>query len=270
MFVHLLHVPRAPVSNFVENIWLVRGQVGKPVRQMLLPDGAMVVIFNLGEPQKLCERADVRRHAMFRASWVSGQQPQPIVIEQAGSYHLVGIRFRPAGAFPLFRFSLAELTGRVVELEDIWGREASAVRQQLGAAVDDRARLVCLELWLARRLKPETAPDPRIGFAARMLQSGGTGVGRLAEETNFSHKHFVHEFERQVGLTPKYFGRVQRLQRTIVLVGHRNRVDWPEVALAGGFYDQAHLINEFRCLIGITPTEYLVRRSPYIGYLNVA
>jgi AraC-like DNA-binding protein len=201
---------------------------------------------------------------------VSGLQPQPIVIEQAGSYHLAGIRFRPGGAFPLFRFSLAELTGRVVELEDIWGREASAVRQQLGAAGDDQARLVCLELWLARRLKPETAPDPRIGFAARMLQRGGTGVGRLAEVTNLSHKHFVHEFERQVGLTPKYFGRVQRLQRTIALVGHRNRVDWPEVALAGGFYDQAHLINEFRGLIGITPTDYLARRTPYPGYLNVA
>jgi AraC-like DNA-binding protein len=119
-------------------------------------------------------------------------------------------------------------------------------------------------------LKRETAPDPRIGFAARMLQRGGTGVGRLAEETNLSPKHFVHEFERQVGVTPKYFGRIQRLQRTIVLVGHRSRVDWPEVALDGGFYDQAHLINEFRRLIGLTPTEYLARRSLYPGYLNVA
>ncbi len=270
MFVHLLHVPRAPVSHFVENMWLVRGQVTNPVRQMLLPDGALVVIFNLGEPQKLCERSDLRRHAIFRASWVSGLQPQAIVIEQAGSYHLAGIRFRPGGASPLFRFSIAELTGRVVELEDIWGREASTVRQQLGSAVDERARLVCLEEWLARRVKAGAAPDPRIGFAARMLQSGGMGVGRLAKETNLSHKHFVHEFQRQVGFTPKYFGRVQRLQRTIALVGQRSRVDWPQVALTGGFYDQAHLINELRRLIGISPTEYLARRSPYPGYLNVA
>ncbi len=97
-------MPRAPVGHFVENMWLVRGRVPQPVRQMLLPDGAFVVIFNLGEPQKLCERADVQRHAVFRASWVSGQQPRPIVIEQGGAYHLAGIRFRPGGAFPLFGF----------------------------------------------------------------------------------------------------------------------------------------------------------------------
>ena len=73
-----------------------------------------------------------------------------------------------------------------------------------------------------------------------------------------------------MGLTPKLFGRVQRLQRTIAYVGTRAGVDWTDTAFAGGYYDQAHLIREFRELIGLTPTEYLARRSPYPGYLNVA
>ena len=270
MLTHVLHLPKAPVSRFVENLWLVRGRVEKPMRQMLLPDGALVVIFNLGEPQRLCERTDVRRHAIFQASWVSGQHPQPIVIEQAGAYHLAGIRFRPGGAFPLFQFSLAELTGRVVELEDIWGHEATAVREQLGATHGDAALLRGLEHWLAHRLRREAGPDERISYAAAMLQRGGTGVGRIAAEANLSHKHLVHEFTRRVGLAPKHFGRVQRLQRTIRFVGQRQRADWPEVALANGFYDQAHLINEFRSLTGLTPADYLARRSPYLGYLNVA
>ena len=270
MFTHLLHVPAAPVSRFVENLWLVRGRVPQPNRQMLLPDGALVVIFNLGEPQRLCERADVRRHALFRASWVSGQQPQPIVIEQAGGYHLAGIRFRPGGAFPLFRCSQAELTGRVVELADLWGREAGAVRAQLGDAPNGAALLRRLERWLARRYRDASGSDERVAFAAAALQRGGTGVGRIAELANISAKHLVQQFTRQVGLAPKYFGRVQRLQRTIRAIGQRPAVDWTEIALAGGFYDQAHLINEFRDLTGLTPGDYLARRSPYLGYLNVA
>ena len=270
MLIHQLHVPGAPVSHFVENMWLVRGRVPVASRQMLLPDGVMVVIFNLGEPQKLCERADVRRHAIFRASWVSGLQPQPIVIEQAGTYHLAGIRFRPGGAFPLFRFALTELTGRVVELEDIWGAQAGEVREQLGATRSDGALLRCLERWLVARLRREELPDCRISCAAALLQRGGTGVGRVAAEVNLSPKHLVHEFGRRVGLTPKQFGRVQRLQRTIGWIGARPRVDWAAVALHHGFYDQAHLINEFQELAGLSPTEYLARRSPYPGYLNVA
>lgn len=270
MITHLLHVPAAPVSRFVENMWLVRASLPQPWRQLLLPDGALVVIFNLGEPQRLCERADVRRHAIFRSSWVSGQQPQPIVIEQAGSCHLAGIRFHPGGAFPLFRFSLAELTGRVVELEDIWGSEAGHVRAQLGEVGDDPAVLPCLERWLAHRLDDEAEPDKRVAFAADLLKRGGTGVGRIAAETGLSHKHLVHEFTRRVGLTPKHFGRVQRLQRAIGCAGTRPAVDWADLAATSGFYDQAHLINEFRELIGITPSEYLARRGPYLGYLNVA
>lgn len=121
MMIHLVRVPRRPVGDFVEQLWLVRGVIPVPQRQMLLPDGALVVMFNLGPPQRLCERADTRRHELFRASWVSGQQPQPIVIEQSGAYHLAAIRFRLGGAFPLFRFSIAELTGRVVELKTFGG-----------------------------------------------------------------------------------------------------------------------------------------------------
>jgi len=268
--VHRLHLPRQPVADFVENMWLVRGLLPATQRQMLLPDGGLEVIFNLGEPQKLCERADVRQHKVFRGSWVSGLQPQPIVIEQGGQYHLLGIRFRPGGAFPLFRFSVAELTGRVIELEDIWGMDARRVRDQLGEARDDQARLSMLEDWLGRRLRTAQKRDRRVAFVANRLQQGGAAIGRLAQEASISHKHLVHEFERRVGLTPKFYARVQRLQRTIGWVAARREVDWADVVDAGGFYDQAHLINEFRELIGLTPTEYLARRSPYPGYLNVA
>ncbi len=270
MITHRLHVPSAPVAWHVEHLWLVRGTIPVASRQMLLPDGALVVIFNLGEPQKLCDRGDVRRREVFHASWVSGQQPQPIVIEQAGSYHLLGIRFRPAGAAALFRFSLAEVTGRVVELEDIWGRAAARLREQLHAAPGDREALRCLEGWLARRLRDAAPPDRRVDFAAEQLRRGGVGVGRIAEVAGISAKHLVHEFTRRVGLTPKHFGRVQRLQRTIRHIGFRPAVEWAEVALANGFYDQSHLSNEFRALAGISPAEYLARRSPYLGYLGVA
>lgn len=270
MITHLVHLPAAPLAERVEQLWLVRAVLPQPWRQMLLPDGAFVVIFNLGEPQKLCDRADVRRHSIFRASWVSGQQPRPIVIEQAGRCHLVGIRFRPGAAAALFRFSLAELTGRVLELEDLWGGEAASVRQQLGDLADDRAVLPRLEQLLARRLRDAAQPDARVTRAAELLRRGGSGVGAIAAHIGLSHKHLVHEFTRRVGLSPKYFGRVHRLQRAVAAIGHRPAVDWAGLAAATGYCDQAHLINEFRELAGLTPTAYLARRSPYVGYLNVA
>ena len=267
MITHLLHVPSQPVDAFVEHLWLVRGKMPPATRHVLLPDGAIVVIFNLGDPQALCDGNRARDRQVFRRSWVSGQQPRPITIDQSGYCHLVGIRFRPGGAFPLLRFSVAELTGRVLELEDIGGAEANGIRAELGDAPSDRAVLSRLERWLAAKFHRATAMDPRVVFAADQLRRGAPSVQRLTEQSGWSHKHFVHEFTRRVGVTPKLYGRIQRLQRAVQGIGLRPQVDWADTALTHGYYDQAHLIREFDQLAGISPTEFLRRRTPYPGYL---
>jgi AraC-like DNA-binding protein len=111
-----------------------------------------------------------------------------------------------------------------------------------------------------------------VAYAAARLEEGGSGVGRIAAATGWSHKHFVHEFARWVGVAPKQYGRVQRLQRALRHVGLKaaGSVDWADTAATGGFYDQAHLVNEFRDLTGLTPGALLARRMPYVGYLSVA
>jgi AraC-like DNA-binding protein len=248
-------------------MWVVRGNVPTASRQMLLPDGAFVVMFNLGSPQKVCDRQNVRRTTEYRASWVSGQQVQPLVIEQAGHYHLIGIRFRTAGAYSLFRLPLHELLGHVVELETIWGDDAVAVRESLAGQRDDAGLLRCLETWLGQRLR--ASPPPHLVVACAALRQGRS-VADTAERLGFSRKHLNDEFNRRVGIPPKLYGRVQRLQRTIHSVGYRTTVDWADAAVSGGFYDQSHLVHEFRELVGLTPSEYLARRSPYLGYVNVA
>jgi AraC-like DNA-binding protein len=60
-----------------------------------------------------------------------------------------------------------------------------------------------------------------------------------------------------VGLTPKRFARVRRLQRLLGEIHGNSVVDWAEVAARHGYYDQPHLINDFRALTGVTPGEYL-------------
>ncbi len=267
---HHLRIPRRPLADYVESLWLVRGHLALAQRQLLLPDAATVLMFNLGEPQKLCDRADPRRHTVYRASWISGQPPQPIVIEQAGAYHLIGVRFRPGGAFPLLRVALSELTGRVLELDDLWGAHAGRVREQLADALDDTTRLARLEAWLAFRLRTAGPADARICHAAARLQRGGATVAGVAQEVGLSPKHLVHEFSHRVGLTPKHFARIHRFQRAILEIGTRARVDWSALAFAQGYCDQAHLIREFGEIAGMTPGELLARRTLFPGYLEAA
>jgi AraC-like DNA-binding protein len=105
----------------------------------------------------------------------------------------------------------------------------------------------------------------------RAIQRGADAVriGRMAEEIGISHKHLLREFDRCVGLTPKLLARLYSFQRAILAIGQRPAVDWSDTAARCGYYDQAHLIREFRAFSGLTPASYLTRRGPFLNYLEV-
>ena len=239
---------------------------------MILPDGAVELIINLGDPQKLCDPENHSRSISFRHSWISGERTAPIVIDEAGDVHLIGVRLRAGGAWPLLGLPLSEFTGRVVELDAVLGREIDRLREDLGEAGDDEARFALVERWLLQRMQARAQPPRSVSYALDVIRRGGDAlrIGRLAEEIGLSHKHLLREFDRCVGLRPKTYARVCAFQRAIDWIGHKPAVDWADVAVACGYYDQAHFIHEFRAFSGLTPNSYLTRRGPFLNYLALA
>jgi AraC-like DNA-binding protein len=239
---------------------------------MILPDGAVELIINLGDPQKLCDPGNANRSTIFRRSWISGERTEPIVIDECGDVHLVGIRLRPAGAWPFLHVPVSEFTGQVVELEAVFDREIVALREQMGEADNDDARFRLVESWLLGRMRAGTPPTPAVRYAVNAIRTSSSRlpIGKIADETGLSHKHLLREFDRCVGLTPKMFARLCSFQRAIEWIGHKRAVDWADTAAMCGYYDQAHFIHEFRAFSGLSPSHYLSRRGPYLNYLNVA
>ncbi len=251
---------------------MVRGHLPARWRNMILPDGAMELIINLGDPQELCALDDHARRTVFRHSWLSGERTEPIVIDETGFVHLVGVRLRAGGAWPFLGVPLREFTGQVVELEAILGRGVSDLRESLGVAKDDDARFALVEAWLVRRARARVQPTRSVNYALRVIENGADGVriGRIADEIGISHKHLLREFDRCVGLAPKRFARLCAFQRVIRSIGQRPAVDWACTAATCGYYDQAHLIREFRAFSGLTPASYLAKRGPFLNYLELA
>jgi AraC-like DNA-binding protein len=238
---------------------------------MILPDGAMELMMNLGDPQKLCARDNPEKHTIFRQSWISGERTTPIVIDEIGYVHLVGVRLRAGGAWPFLGIPLREFTDQVVELETIMGREIEDLRDALCEAPDDDWRFDLLESWLVRRARSRTQPTRSVSYALRVIHGGldAVRIGTIADTIGISHKHLLREFDRCVGLTPKLFARLCAFQRVIRSVGQKTEVDWAATAATCGYHDQAHLIHEFRAFSGLTPAAYLMKRGPFLNYLEV-
>ena len=171
----------------------------------------------------------------------------------------VGVRFRPGKAAAFLTVPANELTDLRVSLDELW-LDAGEVRDALSVRAGAVERVRALERVLAARVSPSVVSAQHDVDEAirRIIDAGGSlGITRLAPALGVTRQHLARRFSELVGVSPKTFARVVRLRRMIErarAVPAGEAINWSALALNVGYYDQAHLVDEFRELTGISPT----------------
>lgn len=252
------HIPAAPLDEYIECLWYhqIRGYHG---RELILPSRYIELILNFADPHKVLDPADFSRFEWQRDSWLAGMQTRVLPIESTSS-HMIGARFKPGGAHAFVPAAVSTYTDRVMPLGQVYPGQASALHASLQTAATPAARFALLEGFLAARFAPdgEAYSLVRSAVAALDESQGGRPLSEISAVLNVSHKHFTQQFTRLVGLRPKQFARLVRLNAVLAGLDISQPVDWNAIAHAADFYDQPHFINEFRAFTGITPGEYLL------------
>jgi transcriptional regulator GlxA family with amidase domain len=89
-------------------------------------------------------------------------------------------------------------------------------------------------------------------------------VRDVARRAGLSQRRFIQVFVAEVGMTPKLYCRVRRFQGARALVRKAVAPDWARVAVDCGYFDQSHLIRDFLAFSGLSPVDYLLRRSEHV------
>ncbi|HWY76002.1 MAG TPA: DUF6597 domain-containing transcriptional factor [Verrucomicrobiae bacterium] len=268
------HVPRPPLNRHIAWFWYYDNWQVHHSREHVLPDGSFELIFNLEDrPRKLFDRDNPDQYQSFRKSWLSGAQSGYLVIDVLSGSSMIGAHFLPGGIAAFLAPSAGELTDRVSELDGIWGAEATQLRERLLDAPHPPAKFRALEDFLLRKLVgTRRSPDSerRIDWAMQRFQREPSvvNIAAVADETGLSQRHFIAEFRRRVGLTPKLFCRVRRFQQVLAELKSGRDVEWADIALGCGYYDQPHFINDFRTFSGLNPTAYLRCRMDYPNFVR--
>jgi AraC-like DNA-binding protein len=189
---------------------------------------------------------------------VCGLHTRHFAIDTAEQRRIVGVNFTAGGAFPFFREPACATTEEHVGLDTLWSRDGALVRERLLERRTPAAMLGELETILMERLARELAFDSGIALALDALERS-TPVREVHDRLGTSAKRFIRRFEDVVGLTPKRYARVRRFRRLIGSVELGRRVDWAKAAVLAGYYDQAHLIHDFKEFSGLSPTAYRPR-----------
>lgn len=152
-----------------------------------------------------------------------------------------------------------EVTGRVVALEDLWGNAATEqLLDRLARTSDTTAAAAILERAIVDRVAMADRPGVHAQLAldaTHMLASAN--VNTVACDLGVSERHFRRMFREAFGVSPKTFAKLTRFHRALSAARQQGVTSWAGIAATAGYYDQAHLIAEFRAIAGVTPRAFL-------------
>jgi AraC-like DNA-binding protein len=262
--------PEPPLADFVDKLWRYEGYEVTHEKERLLPDGSVELVINLASDHiRVYDPHNPERFHIVPGCVVSGPRSEFFVIDTASEACTIGVHFKPGGAFPFFGLPPAEMMNQSVALECLWRHGSADLRDRLLGVSSPDAKLRTLERCLLGALSASLQRHTAVRFALQQL-AGSTPappVSQVVDRLGFSQRRFIQLFTDEVGLTPKLFSRVSRFQRVIQMAHAVDEIDWTQVALDCGYYDQAHFIHDFQSFAGITPSDYLVRKTPHVNHV---
>ena len=223
--------PPADLAPWVDAFWESNG--GGSVR--VLPDGCADLVIDLGSANAVAV----------------GTMTRPLFVTDSSD--MLGVRFRPGYAAAFFGAPLAEFTDQRVSKRD---RGMLAGRVSDARTGEERFTVVASVL---RRVLHDTMPDRRVTASVdRIVQSGGREpIENICTAVGISRQHLARLFAHHVGVSPKTFARVARFRRALRLAQNGR---WADLAPELGYFDQSHLIADFRGFAGDTPVPFFQSR----------
>jgi AraC-like DNA-binding protein len=233
-----------------------------------LPRGAATVIIDLSARQRVdFYTADGHTRLDVPPAFIAGPGSSSYVTHIDPAQTAMTIHFRPAGALPFLGIPLSDLENSCLGLADVWGNDGTALHERLIDAPSPATRVALLEDFLLSRMRPRRPAVAAVLDAVERHPS--MRVSEALELTGLSPKRLIALFRAEVGLAPKAYLRVRRLQAALRHLD-ADAVRGADIAHDLGYFDQAHFVREFRSFTTMTPTQYAQRRMWLPGHVGLA
>ncbi len=252
--------PSERLAAFVKCYWSIEyhnSVAAEP--EPIVPDGCIEIVFDLADRFRQYDAfgdSEIQPEVL-----IAGQQKAGVLIGPTGNVSLFGVRFWPAGARHFFESDVNEFSGRIIDLSLIWGPSVRLVAERLAEAGSFAQKVRIVEMELISRLHERHGSQTAVDHAISLIMAGAglSSIPKIARMAAISERSLERKFRHAVGLSPKSYSRIVRFQRVLHSVEAGDEVDVSDTAVKFGYYDQSHLINDFRQFSRLTPKEYLQR-----------
>jgi len=238
--------PPAALATFIRCAWVFEASAEEAMAapQRIVPDGRCELVVHLGD---LFHESGIDGQKRIQPrSLFAGQLSRPLWLHPTGSADVIGVRFQHAGARRFLGMPVGNATDRRVDLESICPVPPLA-------SVDDVVRFV------ASRVEANVDDDPPIVRCVTWLEreKGRVTIEDLVDASTLGRRQLERRFRDAVGLSPRLFANVLRLRSVFDALEANPAAGWTDAALAAGYFDQSHLIRDFRRFVGCTPAQFV-------------
>lgn len=241
-------------------IWTLDGGTPEPVApcERIIPDGCAEIIVQCADPMRRVD-ADDRTIERQPRAFVVGALSQGWALRATGRVATIGIRIRPHAIAEVFGDSADRFVDCATPLDAVFGRRAGELVDRLASASNDSKRLEVAREFLGR-------VEPRRGrrfervheiVGAVLRSKGRSAIAEIADRFGVAPKTIERIFREEVGISAKTLARIARFQALLERLRSGEPGRFAEIAPRYGYYDQAHLVRDFRAFAGRTPSRFV-------------
>lgn len=262
--------PSPLLSPFIKQYWALEtnAHANKEHMQRIVPNGLMELTIYLGEKPAVVDP----EKTIHENTTLSGQLNKFYDLKIKGHLSLFSISFLPYGAMMFFNVPLNELYNKNIPLKLIVGNKIISLEERLYETKSFEGKVQLVESFLIAQLHKhhKSYELKRIYNTIFEINKyhGLLNVDTLAENACLGRKQFERTFLDHIGTTPKQFLKIVRFQNAIFQKQINNTLSLTELAHLCGYYDQAHMVNDFKSISGMTPKQYFSDCKPYSDYFS--
>jgi len=257
MFIQIIK-PSAILASYIKHYWVLEADKSDGVvTERVVPNGAVELMFHYKNPFK-CLTSNKLEHKQSQ-SFISGLSNTYSDVSTQGESGMIAVSFYPHGACNFFHFPMSEAENRDISLDNLIGRKAEIIGQQLYEAPSLSERIKIIESFLLKQFSEVRAEDLKIVCKAVSLINQNRGQLQSANLSGLlaiTSKSLERKFISLVGKSPKQFSKIVRFQSIIDTVSKGHCENFTQIALEYGYYDQAHFNKDFKSFSGLTPLDF--------------
>lgn len=250
--------PSPYLANIVKHFLVLESDARGTTSHRLFPDGNPGIVFQYSETLTSFANSSVR-------SFLYGQVSRFYNILSDNYVRLLIVVLQPYGAHALTGIPAHELTDNIIPLQLLWGSRAGEYEERIAATPGNLERISLVERFLLQQLTRVRMAEGMIQQTVSLIHHnhGCLPVAQLSTTLHINERQLERKFREHIGITPKQFSGIVRLQHFLKQLRYSNTdIHLTSLAYDCGYYDQAHLIREFRKHTGITPRQYIAAANP--------